>query len=93
MRVQFIGVNRRTGTSSKTGNAYDMSKIIIAVPLTPVQKESMQYTGFGLETREIDLNPECLAMFADVKPFATVDIVVEPKPTNFNHTWCNGVNA
>lgn len=93
MKVTFVGATRRKGTSSKTGNAYDMCMFFYAVRVESVNKPSMQYYGHGYETKEMELNPDALDQFKDVKLGQEIDVSVEPKPTNPRFTWICGLNA
>lgn len=91
MIVNFIGVSRRSGTSKKTGAPYDMCTLQFAVPIQEVNTANMNYTGYGFETKEIEVMPEAIQAFYGQSAFSQVDVIIEPKPTNFNHTWVVGV--
>lgn len=92
MIVTFIGAYRRSGTSKSSGNPYDMCKLTFGVPMQEVTSASMNYTGYGFESKEIDIKPEVLQEFVGMSPFSQVDVIIEPKPTNFNQTWVVGIN-
>jgi hypothetical protein len=49
------------GTGSKTGNAYDMAKLVIVAPVEIVNSAKMQKSGYGYQTHELDLEPQALA--------------------------------
>ncbi len=51
MKVHFIGVARRYGTSAKTGKQYDMCMLSYAVAIRPNVTQTMNYSGFGYEGR------------------------------------------
>lgn len=91
MIITFIGVSRRSGTSKKTGNPYDMCQLSFAVPIQPVNSANMQLQGYGFEAKEIDVQPEAMEQFYDIPSFHQVDVIIEPKPTNFNQTWVVGI--
>lgn len=93
MKVTFVGVTRRKGTAKASGNAYDMCMFFYAVPVDSVNKPSMQYHGYGYETKEMELNPDSMDQFKDVKLGQVIDVKVEPKPNNPRFTWVCGLES
>jgi hypothetical protein len=90
MEVIFIGANRRHGIS-KSGNPYDISKFVYAVPLKEVSREGMEYIGCGGDVREMDIKPEAISAFSSCKIGQTVKVRLEPKPENPNRNWVVGL--
>lgn len=64
MRVLALGAYRMTGTSKKSGAAYDMAKVVIQVPQEVTANQNMRLVGHGFNTKELDLEPEALAKFS-----------------------------
>ncbi|PJG58832.1 hypothetical protein [Aeromonas cavernicola] len=90
MRVIFIGAAHRHGTS-KLGKPYDMCKFTYAIPISPVTTATMNYHGFGYEPKEVDLEPSALNKFALCQIGETIDISVEPDPTNLTRNIVTGL--
>jgi hypothetical protein len=63
MRVTAFGAYRMKGKSAKTGNDYDMAKLVIRAPVENVVKPNMQMMGYGFVTKELDLEVEALSKF------------------------------
>lgn len=61
MRVRARGAYTMKGTSSKTGNAYDMYNLVIEVPQETVGRPKMTRVGIGLDQKELEMEPECFA--------------------------------
>ena len=91
MKVTYIGATRRTGKAKATGNPYDMSMMFNATPVKSSSSANNVFTGYGHETREIELDPEALFQFEGVQLGQEIEVVVEPKPTNPRFTWVVGV--
>lgn len=91
MIVNFIGATRRCGTAKASGKPYDMCMFFYATPVESVDRPSMQYSGYGHETKEMELNPQCLYQFDGIELGQSIDIVVEPKPNNPRFTWVVGI--
>ncbi|YCO05172.1 hypothetical protein ACB087_16970 [Vibrio sp. VNB-15] len=92
MKVVFLGISQRKGISNKgMGNPYEMNKIHLAVPMDEIHTQHMTSTGFGVQERQLDIDPLCLPQFQQLKPFVEIDVTVEPKPNNFNQTWVVGL--
>ena len=91
MNVIFIGASRRTGTSKKTGNPYDMCKLSYSVPIQPKTTPDYQYTGTGHEVKEIDLDPACMPDLSVLKPGQSVILGFTPDPRNPRINICSSV--
>lgn len=81
MKLTVLGVKRIQGTSSKTGNPFDMCNLIALTPIAPFSgKVTVQ--GFGFETMEVSLDPNGLAAFAAYqgKFPATLELETESQP-------------
>lgn len=93
MKVVFMGISQRSGISNKgQGNPYEMSKIHLATPIEAINAQHMTATGLGYQERQLDIDPLCVELFQQVKPFSNIDVKVEPKPNNFSQTWVVGIS-
>lgn len=94
MKVVFLGISNRKGISNKgQGAPYDMNKIHFATLIEEFSSPNMSLTGHGYQEQTLDLDPLCNNTFLKIKPLSTVDIDVEPKPSNFTQTWVVGIKA
>jgi hypothetical protein len=92
MKVIFMGISIRKGISNKgQGSPYEMNKIHFATPISPIDSANMSYSGYGLQEQTLDVDPLCIKQFEQVKPLSEVNVIVEPKPTNFSQTWVVGL--
>jgi hypothetical protein len=91
MKVHYIGVARRYGTSSKTGKQYDMCMLSYAVPIKGNVTQSMNYSGFGYEVKEVDLDPNAMNNFALCKLGEIVDVEVQPNPIDLTRNIVSGI--
>jgi hypothetical protein len=91
MKVHFIGVARRHGKSSKTGNPYDMCMLSYAVAIKPATTQNMTYAGFGYEVKEVDLDANALSQFALCKLGELVDVEVQPNPNDLTKNIVSGI--
>ena len=91
MKVHYIGVARRYGTSSKTGKQYDMCMLSYAVPIKGNVTQSMNYSGFGYEVKEVDLDPNAMNHFALLKLGEIVDVEVQPNPIDLTRNIVSGI--
>ncbi|WP_165924401.1 hypothetical protein [Vibrio crassostreae] len=88
-----MGVSHRSGISNKgQGKPYDMHKIHFATPIEQIDTPNMSLSGYGLQEQSIDIDPLCLSKFHDIQPLSELDVIVEPKPSNFSQTWVVGFN-
>lgn len=83
MRVHALGVYRMTGTSKKSGNAYDMAKLVIQVPVEVVAMQSMKRVGYGYGAKELDLDVDCLAKFGAFQFPCDLDLEIGSRVSSF----------
>jgi len=77
MRVHALGVYQMTGISKKSGQPYNMAKLVIQVPVEIVANASMKRLGFGYGSKELDLEPEALQKFSQFQFPLDLDLDVE----------------
>jgi hypothetical protein len=63
MKLTVLGVKRIQGTSSKTGNPFDMCNLLA---LNPIQSFAgkVAIQGFGYEVMEVNLDPNAVPQFS-----------------------------
>lgn len=61
MRVRARGAYTMKGTSSKTGNAYDMCNLVIETAQETVGRQKMTRVGLGWDQKELEMSHECFA--------------------------------
>ena len=61
MQILVCGAKRIYGTSSKSGNEFDMCNLIGLVPVSTASGKQTKVEGFGLEPAEIPLDPAALS--------------------------------
>jgi hypothetical protein len=83
MRVHALGVYRMNGTSKKSGNAYDMAKLVIQVPVEIVATQTMKRVGHGYGAKELDLEPEALAKFGQFSYPCDLDLEIGSRVSAF----------
>lgn len=92
MNVVYLGISLRKGVSNKgQGKPYEMHKIHFATPIEHIDTPNMSLSGQGLQEQTLDIDPLCLAQFEQAKPLSTINVTVEPKPSNFSQTWVVGL--
>jgi len=93
MKVLVLGVSRMHGLSQKSvpPKPYDMCKLAYATPLQLVESTNRTLLGFGFEPQDVDLSPDALQQFRDIKFPSVLDITIEPNPTNLRRNICTGV--
>ena len=93
MKVLVLGVVRMSGTSNKSGSPkpYDMTRLSYAVPISPVASNNRTVIGAGFEAKDLDLDPDCLSQFSEVKFPATLDLDVQPNPADLRRNICQGI--
>ena len=78
MKMQVLGVKRVEGTGKETGNAFDMCRVVVSVPIETgaFGKEPKRtiISGYGFESAEIECAPEALPMFAKLKFPCEIDL-------------------
>lgn len=67
MKLQVLGVKRIKGTSSKTGNDYDMCALYALAPMESIKNANMQITGYGYEVAELQLDPSIIDRFEKIR--------------------------
>lgn len=80
MKIHVIGVKRVKGTSSKTGNDFDMCRLFGMVPITAGGSAKTSVSGFGFEVAEMELDPEAIDTFAKVSFPAMLDLETDSRP-------------
>lgn len=80
MKLHVLGVKRISGTSSKTGNEFDMCNLVGIVPVQTGGGKSTRVEGYGFETAEVPLEPEALPQFAGIKFPAQLDLETDSRP-------------
>jgi hypothetical protein len=94
MKAFVIGVKRVAGTSKKTGNDFDMSRVLVGTPIQPVRNDRMTVEGFGYEVNEIPCTDEALGQFRGVKLPGVVDLVSDTRAFRGKlEVIISGVNA
>lgn len=83
MRVHALGVYRMTGTSQKSGNAYDMGKLVIQVPVEVVATKNMKRVGYGYGSKELDLEVESLQKFSQFQFPCDLDLEIGSRVSSF----------
>jgi len=83
------------GTAKKTGNTYDISKLVYGVKMKPVQSDTRTVVGFGFETQEIDIQPQAVSQFAAIQDRlpCIVDLKIEVQPENPQRNWVVGIEG
>lgn len=79
MKLQVMGVKRVKGTSSKTGNDFDICRLFALVPVTPASGKTL-IQGFGFELAEMELAPECLPSFGRLTFPVELELQTDTKP-------------
>ena len=80
MKMLVAGVKRIKGTSQKTGNAYDMPKVVGLVLVENVKNANMTISGYGYDASEVALDPECLESFSQCKFPCYLDLETDVVP-------------
>ncbi|MDP2760597.1 MAG: hypothetical protein Q8O64_09390 [Sideroxyarcus sp.] len=78
MKAQVVGFSRMSGTSQKTGRAYDMCKVVILQPSQNASTEHFNRASVGYEAVELDALPDAQAAFLAIPKFpALVDLKID----------------
>jgi len=80
MKLNVLGVKRISGTSTKTGNEFDMCNLLAAVPIQVGGGKSVSIQGFGFEVAELPLEPSALALFSSIKFPVVLDLETDSRP-------------
>jgi len=83
MRVHALGVYQMTGISKKSGQPYNMAKLVIQVPVEIVANATMKRLGFGFGSKELDLEPEALQKFSQFQFPLDLDVEVGSRVSSF----------
>jgi len=95
MKVLVLGVVHMNGLSKKSTppKPYDMTRIMYAVEITPIDTQDRKLQGYGFETRNLDLDPVALPQFKDVKFPSYLDLDVQVDPANLRRNICKGLQG
>ena len=80
MRVQVIGVKSIAGTSSKTGNPFEICNLFAIVPIQAGGSGTVKVVGHGLEVAEIPLDPSAISAFAGLPFPLFLDLKTDARP-------------
>lgn len=83
MRVHALGVYQMTGISKKSGQPYNMAKLVIQVPCEVVANANMKRSGFGYSAKELDLEPEALPKFSQFQFPCELEVEVGSRVSSF----------
>lgn len=83
MRVHALGVYQMTGISKKSGNPYNMAKLVIQVPVEVMANATMKRVGYGYGSKELDLEPEALVKFSQFQFPCDLDLEVGSRVSSF----------
>lgn len=83
MRVNCLGVYQMTGISKKSGQPYNMAKLVIQVPCEVVANANMKRLGFGFGAKELDLSPDALPKFSGFQFPCELDLEVGSRVSSF----------
>lgn len=94
MKITVLGVKRIFGTSSKTGNDFDMCNVCCQVPVQTGSGKATKVEGYGFEVAEIPLDPAALPQFAKVNFPALLDVETDSRPYMGKlETFVTGIKA
>lgn len=77
MKATVIGVTRMTGTSKKNGRPYDMARCFVLQPVQVGGTQETMRAGFGFSAAELDLRPDALVKFNQVKFPAELELITD----------------
>lgn len=80
MKLNVLGVKRIKGTSSKSGNEFDMCHLLAVVPFQAGGSANVNITGYGMEVAEMPLAPEAMASFASLKFPVNLELDTDVRP-------------
>ena len=90
-QMMVIGAFHAAGISKGTQKPYTISKLIYARQIQQVEREGRTVIGHGMESQEIDLDPQAVTQFAGKKFPALMEVKIECKPDNPQRNWVVGV--
>lgn len=79
MKLNVIGVKRIKGTSSKTGNPFDMCRLFALVPITSQGGKTL-IQGHGFELAEMELDPDSLSTFSRLSFPCELELSTDTRP-------------
>ena len=82
MKISYLGVARRHGTSKDTGNPYDICELFHAWPMVEKRTKNYDFKVHGHEQRIIKLDPVCLDDFAKVELGSEIMVELGADPEN-----------
>ena len=77
MKIQVLGVKRMTGTAKESGNPFDMGALLVIVPIENISNGKITIIGYGYETGEMLLDPECIKQFESFKYPCALELTLE----------------
>lgn len=80
MKSLVIGVKRVKGIAKATGNAFDVTRALIATPIVPSDGDKLQVSGYGLELMEVPMDETALGQFRAVKFPTVLELVTDHRP-------------
>lgn len=80
MKLNVLGVKRISGTSTKTGNDFDMCNVFGIVPVQTGGGKTTKVEGYGFEVAELPLDPSALPAFASVKYPMVLELQTDSRP-------------
>lgn len=93
MELIYIGASRRKGTSTKTGNEYDMAMLKYAVEMESKKSETNTFTATGYMEKEVNIDPNCLSQFFKCEFGDRIAVEIQPDPQNMTKTIVTKVIA
>lgn len=79
MRVLARGAYRMKGTATKSGAQYDMGNLVIETKQENVSNAKMQRIAYGLDTKDLAIEPDCINKFAAFPYPCQLDLVIDQK--------------
>lgn len=80
MKCTVIGIKRVSGVSSKTGNDFDMPRVLVLSEIRPMSKKDLKIEGFGYEISEIACDWSIADQFSKLKLPCSVDLQTDAQP-------------
>jgi len=80
MKVQCIGVMRLHG-KSKAGSDFDMCQIKVLRPSESFDTEKLHCRAHGFESVDLQLSPDCLPQFSELRFPLTLDLQIDERLT------------
>jgi hypothetical protein len=77
MKIQVLGVKRMSGTAKESGNPFEMASLLAIVPIENVSNAKFSVQGYGYETGEMLLDPECIKQFENFKFPCALELTME----------------